>query len=905
MVSTRTLNRSFNGGEVTPEFYGQVEDTKYQTGVSTARNAIVTPHGPLTNRRGSEYIAPTKTANKQARNIPFVFSEEQAFAIEFGDGYIRFLTQGAQLLTGTVTAWSNATAYEVGDLALEGGVNYYCILAHTNQIPPNATYWYAMPAGNILEIPSPYAEADLFQLVHVQDSDVLTITHENYDPRELRRLGAADWVLSTTTFGSDLTAPTSPSVTRSVTGSSRTLQRYAVTAVQEDGSIESLPSSRAAINITINAATNASPGVFTSSAAHGLVVGQVVDFAAGAVTGMTQLNGNTYVVNTTPTSTTFTLQAVADGTALDTSAFGVFSGTATMRHYPFATANNLTSAPNTNTFTWAAVSGATVYNVYKESNGIYGFVGQTDGTTFQDDNIAADLGNTVPIARTPFTGAGNRPRAVSYAEQRKVFAGTINQPQNAWLTRTNTENDLSYSLPSKSTDGISFRIRARENNTILHIVPLGDLLFLTASAVWRLASSTGGPLAQDNLDLRVQSYIGAARVQPTVVNNTLLYVAVRSNHIRELGYSDTANGFVSGDLSLRAPHLFDGLTTRDMAYSQSPYPIIWSTSSNGRLLGITYVPEQQVGAWHRHDTYTKAGQSYIESVCSIPENGGDSLYLVVHRRINGVDVRYQERLRDRRFSDIKDAFFVDCGVTFNNPVTITGITAADPVVVTAPSHGFNDGDEVDISDVLGMTEVNDIRYRVANKTANTFELQTFETPFTDIDGTGFTAYESGGVVRKAVTTISGLTHLEGETVNILADGGVHQQLTVASGSVTLDAPSSVVQIGLPITMDVATLPIVIRAAGYGQGRPKNVKQAYIRVNETSSLFAGVTFDTLKMYEGKVRTDEPYGVPPRLTNGEILIPLPPSWNDSGVVCLRNIDPVPVTIVSMALEVSVGG
>jgi hypothetical protein len=79
--------------------------------------------------------------------------------------------------------------------------------------------------------------------------------------------------------------------------------------------------------------------------------------------------------------------------------------------------------------------------------------------------------------------------------------------------------------------------------------------------------------------------------------------------------------------------------------------------------------------------------------------------------------------------------------------TITGITAANPPVVSSATHGLSDGDEILIRDVLGMTEVNDTWYKVDDKAADTLELQDYTD--TDIDGSGYTAYSSSGHIYKA------------------------------------------------------------------------------------------------------------------------------------------------------------
>lgn len=732
MPNIRSLARSFAGGEVTPEFFGRIDDIKYQTGLATCRNFIIYPHGPAANRPGTAFVRAVKDSTKRTRLIPFTFSTTQTFAIELGAGYFRFHTMGATLLAGSPTAWSNATAYVVGSLVSRLGINYYCILAHTNQQPPNATYWYALPASGVYEIPNPYAEADLFDIHYVQSSDVLTLVHPGYAPRELRRLGATNWQLVAIPFVSDLLPPGSPvatPTTGAATGPIYTYN-YKVTALDDTNINQSLPS----------------------------------------------------VV---------------------------------------ATCSNrqLSEGVNYNTITFSAVVGATRYNVYKQSNGLYGYVGQTDTLSFTDDNIVADVSTTPPIQNNPFNSTNNYPGAVSYFEQRRCFAGTNNKPQTLWMTQSGTESNLSYSIPTQDTDAISFRIAARESNVIRHLIPLSDLLLLTSSAEFRVTSVNSDAITPTSVSVKPQAYIGASNVQPVIINNSLIYPAARGSHMRELAFSFQANGYSTGDLSLRAPHLFDGYDIVDMAYAKCPQPIVWAVSSSGDLLGITYVPEQQIGGWHHHDTGTT---DVFESVTVVAEGAEDAVYVVVKRTINGSPVRYVERFASRRFATPADAFFVDCGATYD------------------------------------------------------------------------------GVPNDVIT---GLTWLEGCTVSILADGAVHPQRVVTGGSITLDQEASKIHIGLPIEADVQTLPFYFeKIPALAQGRQKNVNKVWIRVFESSGIFAGPTFD--KLTEAKQRTTEPYGSPPTLKSEEIPIVITPTWADSGGVCVRQSDPLPLTLVSMTIEVAIG-
>lgn len=825
MPNVRTLARSFNGGEVTPEFFGQLQDAKFQTGLALARNFEILAHGPAQNRAGWAFVRTTKdSGSKKSRMISYSYSTTQTFAIEMGTGYFRFHTNGATLLVSGAPAYDGATAYTPGNIVVDGGVNYYCILNTTGNAPPNATYWYAMPSGNIFEVPNSFAEADLFDIHYVQAQDILTFVHPNYSPQELQRRGANYWTFITESFTSDLAAPTGVSATATVaTGSGLIAMFYKVTAIGSTGVQESL----ASVSATCN--------------------------------------------------------------------------------------NNLLTTGNYNTIAYSAVTGALRYNVYSQSNGLYGYIGQTDQLSFIDDNITPDISKTPPIANNPFVGTGNYPGAVSYFEQRKTYAGTLNLPQNLWLTQSGTELNLSYSIPTRDTDGIAFRIAAREANTIRHIVPLNQLILLTSSAEYGVTSVNSDALTPTSIAVRPQSYVGASNIQPTIVNSNLIYAAARGGHIRELGYSWQQQSYISGDLSLRAPHLFDGLSVMDMAFAKSPQTIAWMPSSNGHLLGITYVPEQSIGAWHHHDSFTKAAQSTIESVCVVAEGNEDVLYCIIQRVINNTIVRYVERKRSRLFTEKEDQFFVDGGASYDNPVTMTGVTSANPAVVTAPAHGFSNGDPVDITKVVGMATIanggtvtsliNNNRYYAAAVATNTLALQ--DENGNNINSSTWPIYLSGGIIRKAISTItSGLSHLEGEVVSILADGAVSPPQIVTSGGLPapLEAPASRIHIGLPITADIQLLPMAFETAGYGQGRQKNINKAWIRVSNSSGIFAGPSFDKLK--EAKQRTIEPYGSPPMLRSGEIPITLTPTWQDNGQVCIRQADPLALTIVAVEYEVAIG-
>lgn len=334
--------------------------------------------------------------------------------------------------------------------------------------------------------------------------------------------------------------------------------------------------------------------------------------------------------------------------------------------------NNLYVTGNKNTITWTAGdAGTREYLVYKMQGGLFGYIGRTTGTSLVDDNIGPDMSRTPP--HYDDTLQNNPPAAVSYYEQRKVFAGSWAMPQQVWMTRSGTESQMTYSMPVRDDDRISFRVAAREVNAIRHIVPLSNLLLLTAAGEWRVTSVNSDAITPTSVSVKPQSYVGSSNVQPLVVNNTALFASERGNHIHEIGYNWQANGYITSDLSLRNAGLFDLGRIVDMAYQKAPYPVVWAVNYDGRLFGLTYVPEQQVGAWHVHTTQ----DGMFETCCVVPDLPfTDSLYVVVKRKLNGQERRCIERMHWRvvqndGVKDAVDAYFVDCGVSYGGAAIST------------------------------------------------------------------------------------------------------------------------------------------------------------------------------------------------------------------------------------------
>lgn len=863
--ASRTLQRSFAGGEIAPELYGRLDLTKHQTGLARCRNMQTLPHGPVQSRAGLRYVLRTKDSTKAARLIEFTYNVEQTYIIELGDQYARFHTNSATLLsdaqaiTGVTQAnpavltysgddFTNGQWVFIDDVAGMTQLNgRWFIVANVNTaantfelhdldgLAIDASSYTAYSSGGtvspIVEIETPYLEADLFDIHYTQSADVMTLVHPSYEVRELSRLSATEWSLDTVDFDNDIAAPTGLSIdTHAGSGLSEVFYRVfpAIdTLIGNPTPHAVVRIDRATTQVTLRwpapagpSASNPTKYIVTVSTGTGyfkigettalsfvdnnLALGATEIVATGYVTVPRYLTAET--VTTNPSS--YVVTAVAAGFLEESDPSPSLSVN-----------NDLTAAGAYNLLSWSAVEGAVRYRVYKRRSGLLGFIGETPELTFKDNNITADLTQSPPEGGDPFRAAGDYPRAVGYFQGRRFFGGMDNDPQALFGSRSGTESNMTYSIPAASGDTIRARIAARSANVIRHFVPLRDLLILTSGAEWLARSDESGVLTPASVSFQVQGYVGASDVQPVVTSAAVVYAQDRGGRINQMLYSLEQDGYQTSDISLMAPHLFDGYTITQIALQRSPHQTVWVVRSDGVLLGCTYLPEHEVLAWHPHET-----DGEFESVAVVAEGDYDAVYAVVRRDINGGSVRYVERLADRKFATRADSFCVDAGLTY-------------------------DGD--------------------------------------------------------AATTITGLWHLEGEAVAVLADGAVVDGLTVSNGSITLDSAASKVHVGLPMPDPQAqTLPFAYEsAAAFGQGNKKNVSRVFFRLVESGGVFAGPDFDNLT--ELKVTGAEELEDPPELQNGLVELVITPTWGLEGQVCFAQTAPLPLEVAAMVLEVASGG
>ncbi|QLG93706.1 hypothetical protein HZF02_17880 [Pseudomonas yamanorum] len=562
--------------------------------------------------------------------------------------------------------------------------------------------------------------------------------------------------------------------------------------------------------------------------------------------------------------------------------------------------------------TWAAVPGATYYIIYKDNAGagIYGFIGRSTTTAFTDQNITATKTDTPPNGNDPFVGAGNYPGAVVYYQQRLIFAGSNLQPQTVWTSKTGLFKNFGYSVPNKDDDAITFTLSSNKVNRVRHLLGLRKLLALTTGAEFTISGGDTG-LSAKTVQAVPDGYDGTAIVPPVVVGNSAVYVQARGNRVSSFGYSLNADGFAADDLTLFSAHLFKGKELTNVAYQKVPDSIVWYVRDDGVLLGLTYVPEQQLVGWHWHDT-----DGFVESIACIPEGQEDVLYMVVRRNINGVQKRYIERMASRQITSIEDAFFVDCGLTYDGratdpskTMTLSGGTSwefPEAVTMTAIGHApFLPGSignryslKRSITDENGDTSVESVRVEVVGYTSAT----VVTVKLLIICPAVLRGFAVSSWARQA-KTISGLAHLEGKTVSILADGSVHPQLVVTNGAVVLQEYAGVAHVGLQYVSDMETLDLELKNANETVLDKKvAVASLIVRVEESRGIFAGK--DKNHLYECKTDRDD-YESPIELLTGQAEIPISNDWQGKGRVFIRQVDPLPLSVLAVIPEVTIGG
>lgn len=932
-------------GEVTPALYARVDLARYYTGLKTCRNWIVKPTGGVENRPGTRLVSAANDSATVSRLIGFRFSSAQSYALEFGDYSMRVIFQGALLTYDAADhdAWVGEVGYVIDDVRVNAGSVYRCNTSHTasTSFATDLPLYWDLVDGEPVEIITPYPASVLNDLVYTQNADVMTITNQGYKQRQLGRYAHTDWRLSEFVnlngpFGDQNIDETLTIISDDVEGDvtlTSTLDIFAAEMVGQLIKIEQHPENlvsqwevSAAIGSneirktdvgyyqavaagttgtvrpdhTIGIAYDGNPGVAWEYLHNGYGIAKITAFTSATEVDATVLSRlpDSVVTGTFP----LTIQGMIQGTPYDAGSPPEFPETpavdvrVTINGHGWVSGDSITISGVTGITgangTWEidVVDANTFDLVGCTATGTWGSTGTASKTLTAKATYKWSLG--------AWGGDQGYPAATTYYQQRQVFGGAPGRPQACQMSRSGAFRDFGTTIPSLDDDSLNFSLVAGTIGHILHFVNLKQLIALTTEGPWTITKEQGNPIPITD----PQGEGGAASVRPLKINKQALYVEDKGGAIRSLGYEFSSDSYEGKDLTITADHLFKNKAITDWCYQKIPNRCIWMVRNDGILIGLTYMIEQEVVGWHRHDT-----DGYVESVCCVSEPTEDVVYMVVRRNINGTDQRFIERIADRSLATPEDAFFVDCGLSYDgrgagDAITwiLTGGTEwshTEDLTFTTVEDFFTGAS--DVGDVIQLydTEGSQIRLKITEyvsaKEVTVMASKTVPAQFRAISQQGFDL---------ARDTFAGIGHLEGKIVAILADGKVAPPVTVSAGVATIPNAAAVVHIGLPIEADIETLEVAVQGQAI-QDRLKNINSVSLMVQDTKGILAGPNADNLLQTRTEVGSayEEIY----KETTGIMRVNVISDWNKGGGVMIRQADPLPATILAIIPTVTVSG
>ncbi len=490
-----------------------------------------------------------------------------------------------------------------------------------------------------------------------------------------------------------------------------------------------------------------------------------------------------------------------------------------------------------------------------------------------------------------FSKATGFPRAVAFYEQRLVFAGTSSQPQTLFFSQGGDFEN--FESGTSADDGMVYTIGSNTVNVIRFLASTRNLIVGTSGGEFVVrASGADEAITPTNVQIKQQTSHGSADITPMQAGNAVLFVQRAKRKVLELQFNFDVDGYVAPDVALISEHITEnGLD--ELAYQQEPDSVLWGRRGDGQLACMTYKREEQVIGWSRQilGGVFGTGIAVVESIATIPGDlDEDQVWVVVKRTVNGATKRYIEFIKDFDFgTDVNNAIFVDSSLTFTGvSSTLAGAEAADQTTITlADASSFPSSGAIKIG-----TEV--ITY--SGKSTN------------DLTGCArgvvgaAAAHSSGATVTQATLSLSGLNHLEGQTVSILGDGSVHPDKTVSSGAVTLERYVTKAHAGLSYNSTLRTLRVDAGSAmGTSQGKIKRINELTVRLYRSVGLKVGrdaSNLDIVPFRSSAASMDAPIS----LFTGDKEIELNGNYDTDGQLTIRQDQPLPMNILAVFATLS---
>lgn len=907
------ITYAFSSGVLSPDFYGRADLEKYQLGLAQGTNWVIDFRGAARTRPSFEFLDYSLADETNFRLWPFEFNKLQGntYALLFTNQKLFFLQDGVYLTEAAAAVTSISLAnpavisqaghpFSIGDLVQftqTGDWDEFASYTYEVISTTAGTYTVKDPAGNVLDtsslgatygtvtakrvysIATPYASDELDQLVFDQFRDEVYITHVNHDPRKLIRAGATSWSLNIADFSGYTEFPLNTNAT-AASGTSGAI--YAVAPVNYDdqeGQVGFLFALNNAVNITSTPGQVEVTWDKLDGAKYYRIYRSLYLYSSTALTRAQDLGyiGKSY------------------GTAfIDTNITSDFTQTPRVVNNPFAdgavleieiTAGGSGWGVHNTTVSISDGSDFRGFPIVSRTGAITGVRIMNPGTGYLDTSTVTFSGSgsgaTATVRVSP--SSGNNPRCTAIFQSRRAFAGTTNLPTSLFLTRPGLYEDLNVSDLGADDDSIEVALAMPQLTPIKSMIqsPIGLFLF-GDNNVYQVRASNDGVVTVSTIVAEPRTSIGANDVNPLRIGDNVIYVRNESLGVNALRPSDAAYSYSIFDVGLYSSHYFEpDNPILAWTYQESTARTVWAVRQDGTLLSLAYIPEQNVYAWSDH--YTRGE---VKAVAAVREGVYDYVYLVVRRPRGNGFINTVERMEIVNIKTPEDLPAMDSSLATTLPTvaeTLSITMSGDTATMVAGAAVFSAGDVGKHIRAAGGL------FEITTYTSST-EVEAFAilAPSKKIPGSDLIPVQEADSwsLASRVSTVSGLWHLEGETVQIVGDGSVFPEQVVAGGAVSLPpgALASRITVGLRYDATLQTLPL-ISGEGLVQDEHTNIDSIGLRLYKARGLSAKVTGGN--EYPLKERTSENYGEPTRLQEGVKLVTLRGGWDyNSSVTVIKN-------------------
>ena len=507
-----------------------------------------------------------------------------------------------------------------------------------------------------------------------------------------------------------------------------------------------------------------------------------------------------------------------------------------------------------------------------------------------------------------FSDTTGFPKAVTFFEQRLIYGGTTSFPQTIFASQSGLFDNFDVDDASAS-DAFIYTIASNKVNVIRALAPARDLIILTAGGEFKVARPTGEPLKPDNVNITQQTTYGTHSTLPVQIDDAVLFVQRQRQKVRAFEFRFADDAYIAPDLNLLADHV-TGTGLVDLAYAQEPDRILYAVRDDGELVGLTYLKDEKILAWHRHiiggksQSCTVTVSDYANivsgSTLTFTKSDGTTVTFTSTTGTAGTNEFKTETNNNTTASNLQTTIngHADFTATVSSAVvTITETTPESTGFLTVDSSSpvrltIQNETHADVKSITTISEASEDQvYIIVQRLINGSTVQYVEY----LDSTVNQDSALSGAVTGASTTVTSLDHLEGETVQILIDDAVYPKQKVTNGAVTVSLPSTfeskTIEVGLGYVSTIKTLrPEGTAQAGTAQGRKKRYNEIIVRLLDS----VGVTInnDQLPFRSSANAMGEPI---PAFTGDKRVTNL--GWDRDGQITIKQTQPLPMTVLAV--------